>query len=153
MLKQEFKACSTFWNKYNLAGLHKQKRWFAINKNVAFGCSVRRPARWTCLNVLHSLIERSKYNTLASGPANVTGNKPSILGLLPHSSTNFSTTVYFVGGNHKLSALTMPHKLLQLAITQTHLESPWLCWYSLAALHLTAVYGQIRSWSMPAASW
>lgn len=91
MLKQEFKASRTFWNKYNVACLHKQKKVALQSmRNVAFGWSTCRLVGRTCLNVLHSLIERPKYNMLASGPSNVAGCEPSILDLLAQSYTNFS---------------------------------------------------------------
>lgn len=87
MLKQEFKTGSTFWNKYNVACLHRQKRGFAINQKcyIWLQC-VQNSSKY----LSRSLSMCPKYNILASSPSYVTGCMPSIFGLLPRGFTNLS---------------------------------------------------------------
>lgn len=63
------------------------------------------------------------FCTASLSAPGVAGCKPSILDVLSSSYTNFSATLFTLRESQVVSTLTVPHKLLQLAITQVSIKS------------------------------
>lgn len=131
----QIKAQQQFWNKYNVPCLHKPVVLQSI-RIVAFGHSAWSLVSWTCLNVMHSLIERP--NTTCFQVVHLMWLVAShLISVYFWSNTCFSTTMF-----------TLFKEMWQLSLRLTsfsswpshkHLVSPWQCCYLFVALHETAV--------------
>lgn len=137
MLKQNLRPeahseTNTMWLVYTSK---KEKSGFAINKKCCIWqqCMQAGQPNSKCFAQPHWA---PKHNMLLSGPSNVPGCKPSNLGLLPQSHTNFSATMFTLC--EELCQLSLGLTSFSSWLLHKHLESSWLYHYLFEALHETA---------------